>query len=137
MTFQDILPLKDPTSDRGNDADPVRSCCACFRDTTIMSPFYMLISNCTATMYHHHNTQFRLEDRTGVTKVNWIFHDNRSTNLYIMITKNKTLPTTTLYYKTCTKYLTVSIYSIALKYCLYINRRRSSLEAQKQFGSTF
>ena len=55
----------------------------------------------------------------------------------IMITKNKTLPTTTLYYKTCTKYFTVSIYLIALKYCLYINRRRSSLEAKKQFGSTF
>jgi hypothetical protein len=82
-------------------------------------------------------TQFRLEDRTMVKKVNWIFHDNRSTNLYIMITKNKTLPTTTLYYKTCTKYFTVSIYLIALKYCLYINRRRSSLEAKKQFGSTF
>jgi hypothetical protein len=36
-----------------------------------------------------------------------------------------------------TKYFTVSIYLIALKYCLYINRRRSSLEAKKQFGSTF
>ena len=36
-----------------------------------------------------------------------------------------------------TSHLTVSIYLIALKYCLYINRRSSSLEAKKRFWSTF
>ena len=58
-------------------------------------------------------TQFRLEDRTIVMKVNWIFHDNRSTILY-MITKHKTLPTTTLYYKACTKYFPVLLFTTKL-----------------------